>query len=137
MSVLLSYIVGVYFLLYAPMVGVILQEEKIYTVSDVKIKPHPVIGHENFQKRWSNKVTYPDDAVKNSVQGMVFIEFIVEKDGSITEAAIRSGLGSGCDEAALLGFQEVSKEAWKPGIKDDQPVRVKMVLPFQFRIVKL
>lgn len=137
MSAILSHIIGLYFLLHSPMAGVVWQEEKIYTVSDVKIKPVPFIGLDHFQKKWSNKVTYPHDAVKNSVQGMVFIEFIVEKDGAITEAGVRSGLGFGCDEAALQGFKEMAKDAWRPGIKDDHPVRVKMVLPFQFRIVKL
>ena len=112
------------------------QEEKIYTVSDVSVKPEPVMGLKEFQNRWSKKVAYPKEAIKKNVQGMVFIEFIVDKDGSIHDAAVKSGIGFGCDEAALIGFQELSKEGWKPGIKKDEPVKVKMVLPFFYRIIQ-
>jgi periplasmic protein TonB len=113
------------------------QEEKIYTVSEVTIKPEPLSGMTAFQKKWSSKVTYPEDARRKNIQGMVFIEFVVDKDGTIQDAAIRSGLGFGCDEAALEGFKRITKEAWKPGTKNDQAVKVKMVLPFFFRIIKM
>ncbi|HEX8041346.1 MAG TPA: energy transducer TonB, partial [Chryseosolibacter sp.] len=64
------------------------QEEKIYTVSDVSVKPEPIMGLKEFQNRWSKKVAYPKEAIKKNVQGMVFSEFIVDKDGSIHEAAV-------------------------------------------------
>ena len=114
----------------------LVQEEKIYTVSEVSIKPQPVKGLNDFHNRWSRKVVYPPDAVTDKIQGMVFVEFIVNKDGSVTDAAVKSGIGHGCDEVALQGFLEVSKEHWKPGIKNDQPVKVKMVIPFAFRIIE-
>jgi TonB family protein len=110
------------------------QEEKIYTVSDVSIKPEPVRGLNDFQGRWSKKVAYPEEAIRNKIQGMVFIEFIVGKNGVIQNPEIKSGLHRQCDEAALRGFKEVTKEPWKPGMKDGAPVKVKMVLPFFFRI---
>ena len=113
------------------------QQEKIYTVSEVTIKPEPLMGMAAFQKKWSGKVDYPEDARRKDIQGIVFIEFVVDKDGTIQDAAIRSGLGFGCDEAALEGFKRMTKEAWKPGTKNDQAVKVKMVLPFFFRIIKM
>ncbi len=111
------------------------QEEKIYTVSDLSVKPEPRIGLKEFQNKWSKKVAYPKEAIKRNVQGMVFIEFVVDKDGTVYDAAVKSGIGFGCDEAALSAFQELSKDGWKPGIKKDEPVKVKMVLPFFYRIV--
>jgi len=113
-----------------------LQEEKIYTVSEVSIKPQPIDGLDVFQKRWSRNVRYPESALKEKVQGMVYIEFIVDKDGTVYDAAVRSGIGYGCDDVALTGFREVSKNAWKPGIRSGEPVKVKMVLPFFFRIIE-
>jgi protein TonB len=113
-----------------------LQEEKVYTVSEVTARPEPVDGLDVFQKRWSRNVKYPETALKEKIQGMVYIEFIVDKDGTVHDAAVRSGIGSGCDEVALKGFTEVSKNAWKPGIKSGEPVKVKMVLPFFFRIIE-
>jgi protein TonB len=112
------------------------QEEKIYTVSEVSVKPEPVKGLNEFHNKWSKKVVYPPDAVKDKIQGMTFVEFIVNKDGSVSDAAVKSGIGHGCDEAALQGFLDVSKEHWKPAIKNGQPVNVKMVIPFAFRIIE-
>ena len=111
------------------------QEEKVYTVSEVSVKPDPVKGLKDFQERWSKKVKYPEDALKAKVQGMVFIEFVVNADSSVSEAMVKTGIGYGCDEAALKGFIELSKEGWKPGIKNNEPVKVKMVLPFFYRII--
>lgn len=114
----------------------LLQEERIYSVSELSVTPKPASGLEDFKKKWSKKVVYPEDALNRNTQGVVFIEFVIDKDGTIGHAAIRQGIGHGCDEAALKGFKEVTKERWKPGMRSDQPVRVKMVLPFYFRIVK-
>lgn len=111
------------------------QDEKIYTVSEVKTKPEPVKGMNDFYDKWSKKVVYPEEALKKKIQGMVFVQFIVNADGSLSDASVRSGIGYGCDEAALKGFNEVSKELWKPAIRTDQPVRVRMVIPFSFRII--
>jgi len=113
-----------------------LQEEKIYSVGEVNEKPQPVIGLTEFQSRWSKKVVYPEAAVKKKIQGMIFIQFIVNRDGVIENASLKAGIGYGCDEAALKGFNEVCKEPWKPGFKNDQPVKVAMVLPFFFQIVE-
>ena len=111
-------------------------QEKIYTVSEVSIKPEPAMGSKEFHDRWSKSVKYPAEALKQMVQGIVFIEFIVNADGSVVESKVRRGIGSGCDEAALKGFDELSADGWKAGIKLGQPVRVKMVLPFYFRIIE-
>jgi protein TonB len=135
MKLILCYIVCVTLRAVLPLSD--FQDDKIYTVSEVNTKPEPIAGHDTFQRKWSKRVTYPEEAIRAKIEGVVFIEFVVEKDGSITEAAVRNGLGHGCDEAALEGFKEASINAWKPGIKQEQPVRVKMVLPFQFRILKL
>jgi protein TonB len=136
MAMLVYYIASA-FIILAPEDGQTLQEEKTYTVSEVSVKPEPPIGLDAFQKKWSGKVSYPDEALREGVQGMVFIQFTVEKDGSIRDASVRSGIGYGCDEAALEGFRELAKTPWKPGVKSDQPVKVKMVLPFYFRILKM
>lgn len=113
-----------------------LQDEKIYTVSEVNVKPEPLIGLQGFHDKWSKKVKYPEEAIRKKVQGMVFIEFVVNPDSTVADAAVKRGIGDGCDEAALKAFEELSKNGWKPGIKNDQPVKVKMVLPFAFRIIQ-
>jgi protein TonB len=127
---------NVLFISFMNIFGVgILQEEKVYTVSEVAVKPEPENGLTHFHDRWSKQVVYPKEAIAEKIQGIVYVEFIVNKDGTITGAAIRAGIGHGCDEAALKGFKEVSKKAWKPAVKDGLPVNVKMVIPFYFRLI--
>lgn len=111
------------------------QEEKIYTVSEVSVKPEPMIGLKEFLDKWSKRVKYPEEALKQKVQGMLFIEFIVNTDSSVVDTNVKRGLGHGCDEAALKAFNELSMEGWKPGIRLGLPVRVRMVLPFYYRII--
>ena len=113
-----------------------LQDEKIYTVSEVHVKPQPVKGLDFFQTRWSRVGKYPQQALDGHVEGVVFIEFVVQTDGAIRNAAVKTGIGYGCDEAALKACNAVAKEAWKPGMRNGTPVNVKMVLPYFFRIVK-
>jgi TonB family protein len=112
------------------------QDEKIYTVSEVTVKPEPVMGLREFQDKWSRSVRYPEEAIRENVQGTVFIEFIVDKDSTVHDAAIRSGIGHGCDAAALKSFEELSRKGWKPGFLKTEPVTVKMVLPFFFKLVR-
>ena len=112
------------------------QDEKIYTVSEVHVKPRPLKGLDNFQTRWSRIGKYPEKALAEQVEGVVFIEFVVDTDGTISQSVVKTGIGYGCDEAALKAFNQVAKEPWKPGLRKNQPVKVKMVLPFFFRIVK-
>ncbi len=105
-------------------------------MSEVSRKPEPVKGMNDFYDHWSKGVIYPEDAVRKKIQGMVFIQFVVNIDGTISDAAVKSGIGFGCDEAALKGFIAACKDVWKPGIKDDTNVKVKMVVPFSFRIIE-
>jgi protein TonB len=120
--------------LLTPLVAVA-QIEKIYTVSDVNTKPTPTKGISIFYDQWKKKVLYPEQAIEKKVQGLVFIQFVVNEHGVISEASVKAGLGYGCDEAALKGFMRVATAPWKPGIKNSEPVPVKMVLPFSFRII--
>src|SRR5688572_9333843 len=105
------------------------------TVSDVTIKPQPENGLNDFYDKCSKNVAYPETALKNKVQGMVFVQFIVNENGTVSDIAVRSGIGHGCDEAAIKGFNEV-KGTWKPGVKNNRNVKVKMVIPFAFRILE-
>jgi periplasmic protein TonB len=117
-------------------IGSFAQEERIYTVSEINTRPQPVKGLNAFYKQWSDGVVYPDVAVQKKVTGLVFIQFVVDKEGTISEVAIKQGLGHGCDEAALQGFREATKKKWKPAIRSGKAVSVKMVLPFSFRVIE-
>jgi TonB family protein len=77
---------------------------------------------------------YPEEAIKNKVQGQVVTEFVIDTNGTILNPEIKKGIGSGCDEEALRVLMLMP--AWNPGMQDGQPVKVKMVLPFVFQLSK-
>lgn len=76
-------------------------------------------------------IKYPAEAKKNRTEGKVIVTFKVEKDGTIKEAAVKSGIGNGCDKEALRVINVMPK--WIPGTKDGQPVAVEMALPIMFK----
>jgi TonB family protein len=77
-------------------------------------------------------VKYPTLAKENGIQGMVVVEFIVEKDGSITNASIVKDIGGGCGEEAMRVIQTMPK--WEPAKQNNQPVRSKVNVPVKFRL---
>lgn len=107
--------------------------DTIYSFTDVDKTPEPESGMPDLFEKWGSFVRYPADARRNRIEGKVFIYFIVDENGTILESGILKGLGHGCDEATLEAFKKVNLK-WRPGIKDGQNVKVKMVMPFVFKL---
>jgi len=78
---------------------------------------------------------YPTKARENGVEGMVVAQFIIEKDGSISEIAIVKDLGGNLGNA-VIDVMDLMKEqkVWSPGIQDGTAVRVKYTLPVKFKL---
>lgn len=109
------------------------QEEKaeeIFTI--VEHQPEPVGGFNAFYKYVGENLKYPGLAQRGNIQGRVYIQFVVEKDGSLTDIKTMKGIGGGCDEEACRIIGNAPK--WKPGKQRGRPVRVKMVIPILFRL---
>ncbi|SDK77986.1 protein TonB [Catalinimonas alkaloidigena] len=94
--------------------------------------PEPVGGKAAFGNYLSKTLTYPKLARKEKIQGRVFVEFIVEKDGSLTNARIVKGIGGGCDEEALKAINASSP--WIPGKHEGTLTRVRMIIPITFTL---
>lgn len=80
----------------------------------------------------SNNITYPAAAKKEGIQGRVFVNFIIEKDGRVSEVKILRGIGGGCDEEALRVVS--SMPDWEPGMQSGKAVRVSFNLPINFKL---
>jgi periplasmic protein TonB len=91
----------------------------------------PVGGYETFYKQLQKTLVYPKRARQIQVEGTVFVEFIVHKNGEPSNFQVLRGIGAGCDEEAV---RAISKTKWNPGKQRGKPVRVKMVLPIQFKL---
>lgn len=96
----------------------------------VEDQPTPKGGLEAFYAYIGQNLEYPDKAARMGVSGNVFVQFVVEKDGKITDVKSIKGIGSGCDEEAIRVLE--ASPAWNPGKQRGMPVRVMMVLPIRF-----
>lgn len=74
---------------------------------------------------------YPSIAVENRTSGTVYLSFVVEKDGSVSDINVMKAIGDGCEEEAI---RVVKKMKWNPGKTGGHPVRVKFTLPVKFVI---
>lgn len=103
-------------------------EEKIYSLAEVDEAPQYPGG--NFQAAIAKCFRVPD--VEQNIDVRVYMEFVIEKDGSITGGKITRDPGFGLGEAALEALS--CSEVWVPAIKNGVAVRTKFVLPVAVKI---
>jgi len=97
-----------------------------------ELPARPEVGNEGFFSYLKQNQRYPGKARKNQVQGKVMVEFVVEKDGSLTNMKIVQKLGNGLDEEALRLIAKGPK--WLPAEYNGSPIRQKMILPVVFQL---
>lgn len=89
-------------------------------------------GKDEMMKFVQDNVVYPQQAKDAGVEGRVFVSFIVETDGSVSDVKVLHGIGHGCDEVAVEVVQSMPK--WKPGFHNGKAVRVGYMLPLSFQL---
>ena len=105
------------------------EPEQPVEYSAVKVKPE--FRGETWAFYLSHNLRYPEEALKNKITGKVYVSFIIEKNGTVSNVQMVQGLGSGLDEEALRVIKNSPK--WKPGYQvKKQPVRVLCVMPIAF-----
>ena len=98
----------------------------------VEKMPEPVGGYAAFYKYVKKNLKYPKVAKRTSIEGKVFVQFVVDEEGNITAVEVIKGIGGGCDEEASRVLSEAPK--WSPGKQRGKPVKVRMVLPMVFNL---
>jgi protein TonB len=106
------------------------ETEEIFTIVEVSAEPKD--GLAAFYQRMAEEIKYPSQARRLRVEGKVFVEFVIGKDGKITEVKAVKGIGAGCDEEAVRIIQ--NSPPWNPGRQRGKPVRQRMVLPIIFKL---
>ena len=114
---------------------VIFEEAPEEEVSDeiffiVEEQPTPKGGMVAFYQWISQTLRYTKPALRMGIEGKVFVQFVIDKDGSLTNAQIVKGIGAGCDEEALRVINLAPK--WQPGKHRGKPVKVQMIIPIHF-----
>ena len=80
----------------------------------------------------ADNTKYPADAKEKGIKGRVFVNFIVEPDGSVSDIRVLRGIGGGCDEEAVRIVESMPK--FKPGMQNGEAVRVSYTVPVFFRL---
>lgn len=108
----------------------VVEEAPIFTV--VESMPEFKGGMPELYKYLGNNIKYPVMAKESGIQGKVYVTFVVERDGSITDVRVLRGIGGGCDEEAVRVVQDMPN--WTPGKQRGKPVRVQYNLPVRFTL---
>lgn len=107
-----------------------IEEEAIYSL--VETNPEFPGGMDSLIAFLSRNIAYPQEAIDKNISGRVFVSFVVEKDGTITDIKILRDIGGGCGAEAVRVVKMMPK--WKPGMMQGKPVRVQFSLPVNFVI---
>lgn len=111
---------------------VAVEDNQVYDFVSIEKQPEFPGGINKFYAYVGKNLKYPSMAVENNVQGKVFLSFVVEKDGKLTDITVTRGLGSGTDEEAVRVLK--SSPRWTPGIQNGKPVRVKYNININFTL---
>ena len=98
----------------------------------VEEQPEYPGGNEAMMKFLSESIKYPQIAKENGIQGRVIVNFVVEKDGAISDIQVVRGVDPALDAEAMRVIGTMPK--WKPGKQRGQEVRVRFTLPLEFRL---
>ncbi len=87
---------------------------------------------DNMAKFFQDHLNYPRAAKENGTKGIVYVTFVVEMDGSITDIKLLKGIGDGCEQEAIRVVNLFPK--WIPGMSNGKALRVQCNLPVSFQL---
>ena len=112
-----------------------IEEEEIVETEIFKVveeMPEFPGGAAKMMEYIQKNIKYPMMARESDIQGRVFVNFVVEPDGTITNVTVMRGIGGGCDEEALRVVQSMPN--WKPGKQRGSAVRCSFTVPIIFKL---
>lgn len=89
-------------------------------------------GHGEFLRYLKETVKYPKVASENRISGTVYLRFVLEKDGRVSNIRVERGVAGGCTEEAIKAIENMP--AWEPARQWTKPVRYEFVLPVKFTL---
>lgn len=106
------------------------EADEIFLIVEESATPDGGMGA--FYKYVQKKMKYPSQARRMGIEGRVFVEFVVDKDGTLISVKAIKGIGAGCDEEAVRVIKSHPK--WNPGKQRGKAVKQKIVLPITFQL---
>jgi len=114
-------------------VPIIVEEEAVVEAEIFLVVEDPATfpGGENARMRFlTENIRYPQIAREMGIQGTVYVTFVVEPNGALTNIRVLRGIGGGCDEEAVRVVSIMPR--WVPGKQRGQSVRVQFNMPIRF-----
>lgn len=111
--------------------GDVIGEEQVFLA--VEQQPEFPGGEAALIAYIGKNTKYPAIARENNIEGRVFISFVVEKDGNISDVKVVRGIGGGCDEEAKRVIKSLPR--FTPGKQNGRPVRVQFNVPVNFKLM--
>jgi len=99
---------------------------------NIEVYPEFEGGQKGWAKYLQRNLRYPYEAEQIKIQGKVFVSFVVEKDGSVSNVALVKGIHSSINEEAMRVIMKSPR--WRPGIQNGMKVRVRYTMPISFNI---
>jgi protein TonB len=108
----------------------VVPEEQIFTIAEEM--PSFPGGEAELFKYLGKNIMYPEIANSAGISGVVYMTFVVNKDGTLRDVKVLRGIGGGCDEEAMRVVKNMP--AWKPGKQRGKSVTVQYNLPIRFTL---
>lgn len=106
------------------------ETDEIFTIVEENAMPQG--GMPAFYKYLVDNMRYPALARRNNIEGKVLVQFVVGKDGAISDVKVLKGIGAGCDQEAVRVMEKAP--SWKPGKQRGKAVRQRCIIPLSFQI---
>jgi TonB family C-terminal domain len=107
-------------------------DESASAKEDVYVQAEPVDGYENLFAYFRNNLKYPVAALKDSIQGVMKVSFIIDENGKPVNVRVDETLGAPFEVEAMKLIE--SMPPWKAALLNDKPVRSRISLPLTFEI---
>lgn len=105
------------------------EDDVFYVVDELPVFP----GGEEALRNWlAENIRYPGEAKADSIQGKVYVTFIVDEQGKVTDSKLARGASPALDEEALRVVNAMP--AWKPGKHKGKEVKVSYTVPISFKL---
>lgn len=106
------------------------ENEEVFVV----VEDMPSFPGGNVSAWISKNIKYPKGALSRNVEGKVYVQFIIEKDGTVTNVRIVRSVDAELDQEAVRVVSSMPR--WTPGKQRGKPVRVSFTLPIDFQLLK-
>lgn len=110
-------------------------DKKVYTYAEQMPELPGHGGPAAISAAVQQRFRYPADALRNHIEGRIFVQFTVSATGEVADVRVIKGLSASTDAAAVDAVRQLPR--FEPGRQDGQPVAVSFTMPITLRMVRL